>query len=119
MPNTGEYTLKWRSWAYLTSIMAFFTSGAKTAGGQNENLFGNCVDFPHAFVVIYHWNLSFANSQRNGSSYNYKKLGWYYSNFKTAYVYMIRIEKKKYKYISIEIASSSRRMMQFYTPNIL
>ena len=95
MPNTGEYTLKWRSWAYLTSIMAFFTSGAKTAGGQNENLFGNCVDFPHAFVVIYHWNLSFANSQRNGSSYNYKKLGWYYSNFKTAYVYiylyMIRI----------------------------
>ena len=103
MPNTGEYTLKWRSWAYLTSIMAFFTSGAKTAGGQNENLFSNCVDFPHAFVVIYNWNLSFANSQRNGSSYNYKKLGWYYSNFKTAYLciylYMIRIEKKKYKYI--------------------
>ena len=70
----GEYIV---DHAYLTSIMAFFTSGAKTAGGQNENLFSNCVDFPHAFVVIYNWNLSFANSQRNGSSYNYKKLGWY------------------------------------------
>ena len=75
MPNTGEYTLKWRSWAYLTSIMAFFTSGAKTAGGQNENLFSNCVDFPYTFVVIYNWNLGFTNSQRNGSGCKNYKIG--------------------------------------------
>ena len=70
IPHTSNHT------SLVEEVMAFFTSGAKTAGGQNENLFSNCVDFPHAFVVIYNWNLSFANSQRNGSSYNYKKLGW-------------------------------------------
>ena len=55
-----SYTL-----THLTCIMALFTSGAETAGRQNENLFCDCVDLPHALVVVDHGHLGLSNPQGN------------------------------------------------------
>ena len=60
---SSSYTL-----THLTCIMALFTSGAEAAGRQNENLFCDCVDLPHALVVVDHGHLGLTDPQGNWTS---------------------------------------------------
>ena len=52
---------------YLTRVVSLFPSCAETGGGQDEDLLGHGVDFPHTFVVVHHRDLGFSNPQGNGS----------------------------------------------------
>jgi len=43
--------------------MALLPPGTETAGGKYEDLLCDCVDFPHAFVIVHNWYTSLSDPQ--------------------------------------------------------
>jgi hypothetical protein len=48
--------------ANLTGVIAFLSSGAETAGREDEDLLGDGVDLTHALVVVHDRHGGFAHS---------------------------------------------------------